>query len=174
MTNRALGLITALSLATACAPPAPAGPSQDEVRAAIEVQNAKFGEAVRANDTAAIGALYTEDGAVLPPNAARVDGRAAIAAFWGSALAAGIAGATLTTDEVAYAGGDTATEVGRATLTAKDGSVADEAKYLVLWKQVDGAWQLHRDIWNSNSPPAPPAPPAAAEPSASAPAPEAP
>jgi uncharacterized protein (TIGR02246 family) len=138
----------------ACAPSEPLAPSADDVRAAIEQQNARFGEAVRAGDTAAIGALYTEDGAVLPPNTARVNGRAAIAGFWGEALSAGVANAVLTTEEVAYAGGDTATEVGSALLSAKDGSVADEAKYIVMWKQVDGAWLLHRDIWNSNRPPA--------------------
>jgi len=158
-------IVCSLLALIACAPSEPLAPSADDVRAAIEAQNAKFGEAVRAGDTAAIGTLYSEDAAVLPPNAARVSGRAAITAFWGEALAAGIGSAVLTTEEVAYAGGDTATEVGSALLSAKDGSVADEAKYVVLWKQVDGAWLLHRDIWNSNRPAAPPpaeeAPPAA-------------
>jgi uncharacterized protein (TIGR02246 family) len=148
----------------ACAPSEPLAPSADDVRAAIEQQNAKFGEAVRAGDTAAIGALYSEDAAVLPPNAAKVSGRAAITAFWGDAIGAGIGSAVLTTEEVTYTGGDTATEVGSVLLSAKDGSVADEAKYVVVWKQVDGAWRLHRDIWNSNRPPA--QPPAQAEPAA--------
>jgi uncharacterized protein (TIGR02246 family) len=147
----------------ACAPSEPAPPSADDVRAAIEEQNAKFGEAVRAGDTAAIGALYSEDGAVLPPNAAKVSGRAAVAAFWGDVVAAGIGSAVLTTEEVAFTGGDIATEVGSALLSAKDGSVADEAKYVVVWKRVDGAWLLHRDIWNSNRPAAPPPAPPAAE-----------
>lgn len=165
MTHRQLALGAALAFAAACAPASPEGPSADEVRAAIEAQNAKFGEAVRAGDSAAIGALYTEDGGVLPPNGPRVDGRAAIAQFWSGVLAGGIGDATLATGEVAYAGGDVATEVGSAVLRAKDGSVADEAKYLVLWRETAAGWRMHRDIWNSNR-----ALPAAAAPAEAAPA----
>jgi ketosteroid isomerase-like protein len=93
-----------------------------------------------------------------------VTGRAAVTEFWANALVAGIASAVLTTEEVSYAGGDTATEIGSAVLSAKDGSVVDEGKYIVLWKQEDGTWRLHRDIWNSNRAPATPSesePPAA-------------
>lgn len=140
-----------LLLVLGCAEP---GPSADEVRSAIETQNRAFGEAVRAGDTAAIGALYSADGAVLPPGGPRVTGRAAVAEFWAGALAGGVANVVLTTEEVAYAGGDTASEVGSALLSAKDGSALDEAKYVVLWKHEDGAWRLHRDIWNSNRAPA--------------------
>jgi uncharacterized protein (TIGR02246 family) len=151
---------TSLLLLLACSEPVAPAPSADEVRAAIETQNRAFGEAVHAGDTAAIGALYSADGAVLPPNGARVTGRAAVTEFWTSALTAGISSAVLTTEEVFYAGGDTATEIGSAVLSAKDGSVVDEGKYIVLWKQEDGAWRLHRDIWNSNRAAAPATPPA--------------
>jgi uncharacterized protein (TIGR02246 family) len=149
---------TSLLLALACAKPAPPALSAEEVRAAIEAQNRAFGEAVHASDTAAIGALYTADGAVLPPNGAKATGRAAVTDFWAGALAAGIAGAVLTTEEISYAGGDTATEIGSAVLSARDGSVVDEGKYIVLWKQEGDAWRLHRDIWNSNRAPATAAP----------------
>jgi uncharacterized protein (TIGR02246 family) len=163
-------LVASLLVAFACTEAAPPGPSADEVRAAIEAQNRAFGEAVHAGDAAAIGALYSADGAVFPPNAAKVTGRAAVAEFWASALTSGIASAVLTTEEVAYTGGDTATEIGSVVLSGKDGSVIDEGKYVVLWKQEDDAWRLHRDIWNSNRAPAPPSPEAEApaEPAADA------
>ena len=48
--------------------------------------------------------------------------------------------------------GDTAYEVGRATITGADGETLDEAKYIVIWKKVGDAWKLHRDIFNSNLP----------------------
>jgi uncharacterized protein (TIGR02246 family) len=153
-------LITAsLLLVCGCSEPGPPAPSLDDVRAAIEAQNRAFGEAVRAGDTAAIGSLYTADGAVLPPNAARASGREAITEFWSGVLASGVANAVLTTEEVAFAGGDTASEIGSALLSAKDGSALDEGKYIVVWKHEDGAWRLHRDIWNSNRSPASAAPP---------------
>jgi ketosteroid isomerase-like protein len=159
---------TSLLLLLACSKPAPPAPSADEVRGAIEAQNRAFGEAVHAGDTAVIGALYSTDGAVLPPNATRVTGRAAVSEFWANALTADIASAVLTTEEVFYAGGDTATEIGSAVLSAKDGSVVDEGKYIVVWKQEGGAWRLHRDIWNSNRAPAPAASPESEPPAADA------
>ena len=159
---------TSLLLLIACSEPAPPAPSADEVRGAIEAQNRAFGEAVHAGDTAAIGALYSADGAVLPPNGTKVTGRAAVTEFWASALTAGIASAVLTTEEVSYAGGETATEIGSVVLSAKDGSVVDEGKYIVLWKQEDGAWRLHRDIWNSNQAPAPATPSESEPPAADA------
>jgi uncharacterized protein (TIGR02246 family) len=169
---------TSLLLLVACSEPVPPAPSADEVRSAIEMQNRAFGEAVHAGDTAAIGALYSADGAVLPPNGPKATGRAAVTEFWASALTAGISSVVLTTEEVFYAGGDTATEIGSAVLSAKDGSVVDEGKYSVLWKQEDGAWRLHRDIWNSNraaapapTPESPPAATDAGEPAAEPPQP---
>ena len=144
-------------IALACAEPKPAEPTADDVRGAIEAQNRAFGDAARAGDAAAIGALYTEDGRVLPPNAAPVIGTAGLVEFWGGVLASGISGIVLTTEEVSYAGGETATEFGSAVLSADDGSVADEAKYAVLWKRTPAGWRMHRDIWNSNRPSPPPA-----------------
>ena len=167
---RVARLALALS-ALACspaAPPAPAGPTEGEVRAAIEARNAVFGEAVRAGDAAAIAQLYTEDGEALAPNAPAVTGRGALAAFWGRVMGSGIGDAKLTAEEVTYTGGDFATEVGAATLTAKDGTQADEAKYLVLWKQTEAGWRMHRDIWNSNRA-APPAAETEAAPAQAAP-----
>jgi uncharacterized protein (TIGR02246 family) len=150
-------------LAVACSAPQPPAPSADEVRAAIEAQNRAFGDAFRAGDAAAVAALYTDDGEVLPPNAPIAAGREALAQFWGGVLATGVAGAVLTTEEVTYAGGDSATEFGSAVLSAKDGSAADEAKYAVLWKQTAAGWRMHRDIWNSNRPAPEPIPPECVE-----------
>ncbi|MBV9499484.1 MAG: DUF4440 domain-containing protein [Acidobacteriaceae bacterium] len=50
--------------------------------------------------------------------------------------------------------GDGAVEIGRATLRMepKGQSASEmEVKYLVYWRQEDGHWKWHVDIWNSNS-----------------------
>jgi uncharacterized protein (TIGR02246 family) len=129
------------------------------VRAAIEEGNALFGELYASGDDAAIAALYTADGSVLPPNGAIAAGTEALAAFWGAVRASGIARATVTTDEVFYAGGDVASEVGHVQLALADGTIADEAKYVVVWKKTDAGWRMHRDIWNSNRAAPAPLPP---------------
>ena len=46
--------------------------------------------------------------------------------------------------------GDTAIEMSRYTLRSADGQVIDQGKGVVIWKYVDGAWRMHRDIWNSS------------------------
>jgi uncharacterized protein (TIGR02246 family) len=166
----AMALLALISATASCQGGAAISPSPGEVRSAIEVRNAAFGEAVRAGDAAAIAQLYTPDGVALPPNAPAVTGTAELAAFWGELLGSGIADAKLTAEEVTFTSGDFATEVGAAALFAKDGAQAYAGKYLVLWKKTEAGWRMHRDIWNSNrAAPEPAAPPAEAAPSQAAP-----
>ncbi len=115
-----------------------------------------------AKDPAAIAAIYAEDGAVLPPNRETMSGRAAIEAFWGEFQADGI-GAEIKDTEV-YALGDVGYTVGTYTATDAGGATIDEGKYVLIWRYADGKWQLHRDIWNSNLPPAAPEPEPESEP----------
>ena len=62
----------------------------------------------------------------------------------------GITRVTLETVEV-EAAGDTAYEVGQFTLEAS-GNIADQGKYLVVWKRDGGDLRLHRDIWCTSRP----------------------
>lgn len=110
--------------------------------------------AFETGDPAAIAALYTEDGAVLPPNAETVTGREAIGKFWAAFLGAGINGTIEDTE--AYAQGDLGYKVGTYTITDAEGTVVDEGKYVEVWKRENDAWQLHRDIFNSSRPAAAP------------------
>ncbi len=127
----------------------------EDLKAAIGAANRQFSEAVAKGDAAACGALYTATARALPPNAPAVEGRDAITKMWGGLLASGIRSLALTAVEVTGAG-DAAQEVGTYVLKTPDGTVADEGKYVVLWKKEGGRWRLHRDIWNSNAPAAKP------------------
>ncbi len=107
-----------------------------------------------AKDPAELAAIYAEDGALLPPNSEMTNGRAAIEAYWAEFHTSGI-GVEITDTEV-YAHGDLGYAVGTFIATDADGATIDEGKYVVIWRNVDGKWQLHRDIWNSSLPlPAP-------------------
>jgi uncharacterized protein (TIGR02246 family) len=111
----------------------------------------KFMETYRRGDAAGLAELYTEDGQVLPPNSGVVQGRQAIAEFWGAVMGMGIKALDMRVGEVEQHG-DTAVEVSTAVLLLEDGEVADEIRYLVVWKREGGEWKLHRDIWNSIRP----------------------
>jgi uncharacterized protein (TIGR02246 family) len=133
----------------ACAAPEP--PQAQDVSAEIQALDDQFAAAFTAGDAAAVAALYTEDGLLLPPNGDFVSGREAIQTFWQSVMDMGVAEVRLTVEE-AESIGDTAWEVGRATLFTAAGDTIDEAKYMIVWKRTEAGWRLHRDIWNSSLP----------------------
>jgi ketosteroid isomerase-like protein len=122
--------------------------SVGEVRKAVEEGNRKFGAAVQRKDYAELASLYTDDAKVLAPDAPIVTGRKAIEDFWRDAASAlGLVSATLKTLDLEISE-NTAYEVGQADLKLSSGQAT--VKYVVVWRRgADGAWRLHRDIWNS-------------------------
>jgi ketosteroid isomerase-like protein len=50
--------------------------------------------------------------------------------------------------------GDGVVEIGRATLAVHpqgQSATQIEVKYVVYWRQEDGRWKWHVDIWNHNA-----------------------
>ena len=102
-------------------------------------------------DAAGMASLYTGNGQLLPANSDVVNGPSGIQAFWQGAFDMGLREAVLETVELEDHGA-TAVEVGKYTLKADGGSVADQGKYVVIWKHDSGRWKLHRDIWTTSRP----------------------
>ena len=122
-----------------------------EVRDAIAAAGENFMATFSRGDAAGLAAFYTENGQILPPNSDFVTGRQAIQAFWQGAMDMGIKSVKIEIVEV-EGHGDTAIEVGKYTLSGEAGQVLDMGKYIVILKQVDGQWKLHREIFNSSMP----------------------
>ncbi len=122
-----------------------------EPRAHIEEATAKFVAAFNAGDAATVASLYSEDAAVFPPGGERIDGRAAIQAFWQGAVDSGMKIDDIHAVEV-HAGNDIAGDVGVLVLSipGDSGPTKVTGKYIVIWKRTGKTWQLHRDIWNTN------------------------
>jgi ketosteroid isomerase-like protein len=121
------------------------------VRHGIDQTNRRFEELFNAGDVAgAARETYTRDAYVLPPGAPMQEGRDNIASFWvAAAQQMGIHRVQLSTLDLQPAG-EQACEIGRAQLTLGGGQEAS-VKYVVVWKQEDGRWRWHVDIWNSDS-----------------------
>jgi uncharacterized protein (TIGR02246 family) len=117
----------------------------------IAEANRRLEAAVAAGDAAAGAACYAEDGQFLVPNFEPLTGRSSIQGFFQSVLDTGIRTLELETLELEEHG-DKAFEVGRYTLKADGGAVADRGKFIVIWKKVGGAWYLYRDIINTSVP----------------------
>lgn len=94
--------------------------------------------------------LYTDDGWLMAPHIESFKGRTAIETAFQGMFDGGITGLSLKTGELEEHG-DTAIETGDFFLSAGD-AIVDRGKFVVVWKNIDGHWLLHRDIINSNLP----------------------
>lgn len=124
----------------------------DPAREAIEGANRVFLAAFVAGDPAKMASIYATDAVVFPPGGERVNGREAIAQFWQGFLKNGFKNLVLNTLEV-ESQGDLAYESGEFSFDVpeKGGKLAKAAgKYVVVWKRLQGGWQIYRDIWNDS------------------------
>ncbi len=120
------------------------------ILAAMAATNAVFDtELVNTGNFDLLDRVYTADARILPPGAPMIAGRDNIKEFWKQAIAAlGVKSAKLATVDAEMTG-DSVVEIGKADLVVADGSTVT-LKYVVHWKQEDGFWKWHVDIWNPN------------------------
>jgi len=122
-----------------------------DVRTAIESANAIFMRTFNSGDAAGMASFYTIDGQILPHNADSVSGEEGFQAFRKGLIDMGIKEVELLVREV-EACGETAFEVSEYKLYGEGRTELDKGKYIVIWKNIDGEWKLHRDIFNSSNP----------------------
>ena len=121
----------------------------------IHEVNRQFMDAYGRGDAGAVAALYTEDGYLLAAGAPMVRGPEGIQQVLQGMMGMGVTGIELHSEELTVEG-DTAYEVGTATVTIRppdQDPIQDPAKYVIIWKRVEGDWKLHVDIFNSDTPP---------------------
>ena len=122
---------------------------------AIRGQVDRWHQLIKARDAAGIAALYTEDGAVMPPNAAIGKGRTAIQQIWASMMETPGFGLTIVPEQILVSSsGDMALDRGTYRLTFEPDGTAqtDTGKYVVVWRKIDGEWKAAADIFNSDLP----------------------
>ena len=113
--------------------------------------NQLFSQAFKRGDAEGVANLYTEAGQLGPSNSNFLAGRSAIQGFIQGMIDSGIQSIQLITNELEEFD-DTAIEIGRFVLKTGDNQIADEGKFIVIWKLESGNWKLHRDIINSSIP----------------------
>lgn len=124
---------------------------KDEIQGAQHLLAAAFG----ARDASRAAALYSDDACLMADGMPTFHGRAAIAGFFGGAIAQGIVAARFTTQEVD--GDDVqALEIGRYELFAPlpngERTCVEDGRYFVAWRKIGGAWRMHRDMFNRARP----------------------
>lgn len=102
----------------------------------------------------ALDEIYTANARILPPGAPMISGRQAIKEFWSNLIRSANAKSAVLASVDVIPTGDGVVEIGRATLTVQPqgGATAEmEVKYVVYWREEDGRWKWHIDIWNQSS-----------------------
>ncbi|HMK04947.1 MAG TPA: hypothetical protein VK489_12175 [Ferruginibacter sp.] len=125
--------------------------SLDSAKAAIAASNKTFGGTFANGDSTAFVGCYTSDACISVPNMPKMCGARAISGFFSGGYKWGIRNIKLTTNEV-MGGKDAVVETGAYELFADKDVVLDKGKYIVMWKEENGKWKMHRDIWNSDAP----------------------
>jgi ketosteroid isomerase-like protein len=128
--------------------PSPRSVISDEVLAGMKRTNELACQAIVSNTLEEFELVYTENAKILPPGAEMITGRSAIIDFWRGVVASGLRRATLTTIDTLPAG-DAVVEIGRADLTIGENHVV--VKYVVYWREENGIWKWHVDIWNPSA-----------------------
>ena len=120
-----------------------------DVRNYIRKADDAFEKHLNLGDASGMAELYTNDGMLLPTGSDFLQGKEAIRNFCQGAMNMGVKEAKLDILEVELQG-DAVIELGRYQLKGTCNEVMDQGKYIVIWKQEQGKWKLHRDIWNTN------------------------
>ncbi|MFK7856751.1 MAG: DUF4440 domain-containing protein [Granulosicoccus sp.] len=120
---------------------------------AISATNRRFEAALASKNAVAAAGVYTSTGTIMPPNHPIVSGHEDRVKFWTNVLESGVGSAELTTVELDQVG-DSVNEIGKFVLKDTDGNVADEGKFIVIWKRENGEWLWHHDCFCSSLAPA--------------------
>lgn len=122
---------------------------------AIRGKVARWLQLVKVKDAAGIADLYTDDGALMPPNAPISKGGAAIQQTWGSLMQTPGFNLNIVPEQITVSSsGDMALDRGTYSLTIAPNCAehTDTGKYVVVWRKISGEWKAAADILNSDLP----------------------
>ena len=127
----------------------------DEIKLAMARTNDFFStQVVAGRNFTALEGVYTSDARIMPPGAPMISGRESIKKFWSDLVQSANAKSAVLTSVDVLPAGDGVVEIGRATLTVQPQGQAVtqmEVKYVVFWRNENGRWKWHVDIWNQNA-----------------------
>jgi uncharacterized protein (TIGR02246 family) len=147
----------ALAAVTAGCSGAPAAPAVDAKaeEQAIRRLDEQWLAAAEKKDVEAAVAFYAPDATALWPDAPAAKGTDAIRKAWTDLMKVPNVQISFTPEHIEISqAGDLATDVGTvsAEMDMPQGHVKEDAKYLVVWKKVNGSWKAQYDMFNLNAP----------------------
>lgn len=134
--------------------PIPGPINGDSVRTAIAEVNRQYGEAYSKGDSSIFLTCYASDACIMAANAPILCGRNAMLAFYRAGYRMGIRNIQFTTSDLFNQTDQYVTEQGVYEMFDGNNQSMGKGKYLVLWKKTASGWQMFRDMFNSDAPPA--------------------
>lgn len=125
------------------------------VQAAIHQVNIDYGQAFSKRDSSLFLNSYSPDACIMPANSPAICGAAGQLAFYRFVYKAGVRNIQFTTAALFGLTDDYVTEQGSYEMFDTNNSSLGKGKYLVLWKKTATGWKMFRDMFSSNTPPAP-------------------
>ncbi len=115
----------------------------------IVAMHETFEAGARAGNAEQMASIFAEDAVLMPPNMPAMNGRAAIAQYWGGMIQQlSKVEVDLMMDHLDILG-DVAVERGRYEITAP---IQDSGKYVQIWRRTGERWLLATDIFNASQP----------------------
>ena len=127
-------------------------PKRDE--AAIRQLLNAYRDALKSGDPAAVSALFTANGVVMPPDAPTAAGQAALQATYASIFSAVDLDLQFTVLEITVNGPYAfvrSTSDGTALIKARQSKVPEQNRELFVLEKVNGQWKIARYMFNKAS-----------------------
>ncbi len=140
-------VLLSIVLLSACA--APTAQESAELAAKADA----WRDAFNAKNLDDLMKLYADDARFMPPNQGTLTTHDEIRSAMKYLMDQGLDLELATTE--AMSAGDIGYRIGTFTLSTAEGAVADQGKYIELWRQVGGEWKITADVYNSDLPAGP-------------------
>lgn len=117
-----------------------------EAMAIVQARNTYYEQLVAEQDVDGLIALHTDDYAIFRPGRANVEGAAAHRDYWDTAFKT-MNGLSIDEQTVFFAGPDTIISHDFYQ-TFSDSDAIGGGQSVIVWKQVDGEWLVHWEMFN--------------------------
>ena len=124
--------------------------TQQAAQQDISDLHSQFLKAFNSKSPEGLGAVYTNDGVLMPPNFPEVKTQLAIQEYYRAMLASSPVNGMLLNFSETVISGDYAFCSGYYTLLDKGGNNIDHGKFLEVLKLEGRDWKFYRDIYNSD------------------------
>ncbi len=142
-------------LISACTTPPAAVKSTFDLEAAkvaINESNKTYGDGFVKKDSSLFLGKYTKDACLFVAGMPKLCGAEGVGGFFNAAyMGMGVRNVSVKMEEI-LGGADGLTEVGVYQLFGAGDKLLDKGKYIVAWKQEDGKWKMHRDMFTTDMP----------------------